>query len=245
MIDGVICSISATIVCTLLALTPANAIAQEASGSFDFAISKDSRWEMTATSHINWPENKLLPTIANIDCRGESEQFSFELDRSGTLSLMIRFLGLPDKDGERGEITLLGDRLWLYVDGERWEFAHIPKGSNAFTNIQYPPQPEGDIILIWIGSRMVRKTERDPWQNLSRIQERLVVARKIEWSYKSRNWKDVDSSIPENRLPAGWNTRRYPIDNKGLGEAISWCSKQISSPAAFVLPAGLKPNTGK
>lgn len=219
---------------------PSHALAQPRPDSFDFASSRSGAWELTATTDVKWPERAgpgQLPTVADIYCRGESPQFAFTMAGTGALSfLRINFLGAPDSEGEREQLTLLGDRLWLHIDGERWEYANIASRSRAFSNLPYPPPAERGMILVWSGFQAVRRTEKDPWIHLSRLYERLIGARKIEWSFKSRNWKDVDSSIDENRLPAGWNTRRYPVDTRGLRDAVSWCARQVASDAAYVLP---------
>ncbi|MCW4462074.1 hypothetical protein OK349_10180 [Sphingomonas sp. BT-65] len=222
-------------------LAQQEALAQQRPDSFDFATERSNGWDLKATTQVNWRQPGGLPTVTQIGCRGESPQFSFEMDSAGTLtSLRISFLGSPDEDGEREQITLLGDRLWLYIDGERWEYANIPLPSRQFSNLPYPESKPGEIILIWRGHQAVRRTESEPWRHVSRLYERLIAARKIAWSFKSRNWKDVDSSVPENRLPEGWNRVRYPVDNRGLGDAVTWCERQVASKAAFVLPDTLK-----
>jgi hypothetical protein len=154
--------------------------------------------------------------------------------------LRITFLGAPEKDGDREEITHTGDRLWLYVDGERWEYANIPSRFSQFSNLDYP-QPEGDIVTGgWVGHEVIRKRADQPWLHLSRVYERLIAAKKLQWSFKSRNWADVGKETAAKQLSSQWQTTRYPIDNTGLQHAVSWCARQATSDAAYVLPDGIK-----
>lgn len=202
------------------------------SRSFDFATERTASWSLTATTKLNRADP---PAIDHISCLGQNEQFGFSMNGSGALEwLNIKFLSNPEEDGDRSQITLLGDHLWLYVDGERWEYANIPF-SSLLKNFKYS-QPDGDIILMWRGHPAVRKGDSHPWLHLSRIYELLIAAQKIEWSYKSRDWTVVDKTVRDNQLPEGWQTTRYAIDNRGLEESVSWCAKQVSSDAAYTLP---------
>lgn len=208
--------------------------------SFDFAVLRSPTWVLTATSKVDWGESptETPPTVSSVNCRGENQQFDFSMNTSREVDwLRIRFLGNTDKDGERDEITLLGDHLFLYIDGERWEYANIPTHSTKFSNVHYP-QPESDIILpVWRGYQAVRKTDDQPWLNLKLLYHRLITARQIEWSFKSRDWTVVHKKNVENHLPKGWQNTRYKIDNEGLRTSIFWCAGQVSSDDAYILPA--------
>jgi len=208
--------------------------------SFDYATAKIGKWELSATTEVNWPDYGSELTVKNINCHGENGEITFDVDRSGGLRLSVRFLGFADKNGNRDEITLLGDRLWLYIDGERWEFANIPARGSRFSNVEYPPPSSDDILPIWTGFQGVRKIETDPWRKFDSVIERMISARTVQWSFKSRDWKVVDSKGPGNRLPRDWNRTRYPVDNARLAEAVNWCARQVSSDAAYILPANLK-----
>jgi len=232
------------IVCVIALTNSAYAQTYMGDDHFDFASEKTPAWTLTARTNIFWPEENESgqPTIAGIECRGESAQFSFSVNDAGELQwLRMTFLGAADRDGDRGETSLLGDHLWLYLDGERWEYANIPVRSIQFSNLDYP-RMEGDGIITggWRGHPALRKSPDQPWLHLSRFYERLVAAKKIAWGFKSRDWTVVDRNVAENRLPRAWQTTRYPIDNAGLQNAVSWCARQVSSDAAYVLPDGIK-----
>lgn len=213
----------------------------EIEDSFNFAVMRTPAWALTATTSVNWPFDTRYPTVARVDCTGESRQFAFNMSNGGAVNwLRVKLLGKADKDGEQEEITLLGDRVWIYIDGERWEYANIPAHSTEFSNIRYPP-PESDIILpVWRGYQAVRQAEDEPWINLSLIYHRLITARQIEWSFKSRDWAVVDKESVENQLPKNWGKTRYKIDNDGLRYAISWCARQVSSEDAYILPTRIR-----
>ncbi|WP_447725992.1 hypothetical protein [Sphingomonas koreensis] len=215
-------------------------IQTDADDSFDFAVMRTPTWALTATTNVDWRHFPAAryPTVASIECNGESQQFHFSMDSTGDVSwLHARLLGTADDDGERNEITLLGDRIWLYIDGERWEYANIPEHSGAFSNILYPA-PESDIIVSsWRGYQAVRRAEDQPWINLKLIYHRLITAMRIEWSFKSRDWAVVDKNNVANQLPRNWRNTRYKVDNQGLHDAVFWCARQVSSEDAYILPA--------
>jgi hypothetical protein len=198
---------------------PAKAMTQSNDDSFDFAVMRTPAWVLTATTSVNWsePPTAGYPTVASVECRGESRQFVFDVNRSAEISwLRTRFLGKADEDGERDEITLLGDRLWLYIDGERWEYANIPTHSAEFSNIQYPP-PKSDIVLpVWRGYQAVRRAEDQPWINLKLIYYRLINADQIEWSFKSR----LDGRRQEKcKKPASKRLAKYTLQGRQRGSA--------------------------
>lgn len=212
--------------------------------SFDFAEKQMGQWQLKATTHLyrsDRVEKEWSPTVTGVTCDGEAPQGSFKVDGGMISALRMRFLGSPDKRGNRDEITLLGDHLWLYIDGDRWEFANIPIHSPNFSNGNYPATgPDEVVIADWRGYQAVRKTEKDPWLAINMIYERLMDAKKLEWGFKSREWTVVDKSVSANRLPAHWETTRYPINNRDLKKAIFWCARQISSDNAYTLPDRLK-----
>jgi hypothetical protein len=76
---------------------------------------------------------------------------------------------------------------------------------------------------------------------LNRFNETLVNARRLEWGFISRDWTVV-SHNEANELPQKWQSRRYPIDNAKLRDAISWCSAQVASDAARTLMPDEKAN---
>ena len=211
---------------------------QERPDSFDFAAERLNGWDLKATTEIDW-RRSAEPAVSDLRCYGERPPITFEMNHEGMLTaLRIDFLGKADADGD---ITLLGDHLWLYLDGERWEYANIPKHSWQFSNLRYPLPKQDEVVLGgWRGHQAIRRSESKPWRHVSRLYERLIAARRIEWGFKSRNWTQVNRSEPDNQLPADWQTARYPIDNRGLHDAVSWCERQIASKAAFVLPQALK-----
>jgi hypothetical protein len=218
----------------------APAISQEPTDSFDFAEKQIGSWAMTATTYLDRSDradDQWSPTAVRVGCRGEAPQGSFMLNDGAISSLRLRFLGPPRKDGGQNEITLLGDHLWLYLDGDRWEFANIPSRGQKFTNGNYPPVGKDEMVVtVWRGHQAVRRSEQDPWLDISMIYERLMDARKIEWGYKSRDWAVVDKSIRANRLPDHWTKTRYSVDNDKLRQAIVWCGQQVASDVAYVLP---------
>jgi hypothetical protein len=228
----------ASIVAVVLLTLPQISLAETT--SFQFARTINRGWTLEAETELVWSRSNDtgLPSISSIICRGQGEQVNFTMNGSGEIGgLSINFLGDPEKDGDRSQITLIGDRLWLYIDGQRWEYAKIAARS-LLTNVAYPPT-EGDILLLWTGHSAVRADEGKPWLHISRIYEKLIAAKSVSWSYKSRNWKDVDQSISENRLPVGWQAKRYKINAAGLGSAVDWCAQQVRSDMAYKLPPQL------
>jgi hypothetical protein len=160
----------------------------------------------------------------------------FSMSGAGALSsLRIRFSRDVERIGPQ-EATLLGDQLWLYIDGERWEYANIP-GRSTFSNFDYRKNEGGIVIGGWLGHQAVRKSHGGEWIHLSRFYERLIAAKRIEWGYKSRDWAVVNRHVTENQLPKGWETARYQINNAELRSAVSWCARQVGSRAPYVLPA--------
>ncbi|MGW8138447.1 hypothetical protein ACWGNZ_22905 (plasmid) [Sphingomonas zeae] len=221
---------------------PATAIAQNAD-SFDFAVARTAAWSLKATTSVNWNTDRpnALPTISSVSCRGESPQLDFEVNDAADVAwLGIRFLGQVKQDGEQDEITLIGDHLWLYIDGTRWEYANIYARPSEFSNIKYPGPDDGIIMPVWRGYHAIRMANSDPWMNIRVLYDRIINAKKLEWSYKSRDWSNVNYAIPENRLPANWQTQRYKINNTGLKQAIKWCAGQITSKTAFSLPSNMQ-----
>lgn len=137
---------------------PTTAIAQNAD-SFDFAVSHTAAWSLKATTNVNWNTDRpdLPPTISSVSCQGESPQLSFEVnDTAGVASLRIRFLGQVKPDGDQDEITSIGDHLWLYIDGTRWEYANISARPSEFSNVNYPKSDDEIIMTIWRGYHAIR-----------------------------------------------------------------------------------------
>ena len=228
----------------LAASSPANAMAEvNLENSFDFATLRTPIWTLTATTNVHWerPPAVGYPIVSGIECTGRSDQFGFTMNGSGDVSwLAVSFLGKADEDGEREQLALLGDRLWLYIDGQRWEYANIPAHSGEFSNIEYPP-PESDVILpLWRGHKAVRRNQDQPWINFNLLNHRLITAKRIEWSFKSRDWTVVNKRESANQLPKNWKNTRYKVDNEGLQDAILWCARQVSSKDAYILPAGIR-----
>lgn len=227
-----------------LMLLPSVAVGQPGATlpqAFDFAIAKLDGFELKAQTEINWHEGQ--PYVGEILCEGASEDVLFEVEGDGSFrSLRLSFHGLPDEDDERSDITLTGDALWLYVDGRRYEYRNIATPAPTFSNRSYPPDPDPErvILPVWRGHQAVRASESDSFMHLSRIYPDLIGAKKIEWGYKSRNWRDVDQREAENQLPDGWETRRYPIKTAGLQVAVDWCTRQVQSDAARAFPANLQ-----
>lgn len=205
---------------------------------FIFAEHSTPEWDLRATTSVNWRGNIDGPwtEASSVECFGESPQASFKVDGTGDLAwIHIKFLSDPDSDGERKHITSLADHLWLFIDGERWEYANISTRPRGFSNVEYPDH-DVDIIAVWAGYQAVRKGEGQPWINFRLLYDRLLKARKVQWAFKSRDWELVDKDNPESQLPRDWRSRRYLVDRKGLTDAFFWCARQVSSESAHVLP---------
>lgn len=234
-----------SLVANVIAMTsPVNAAsrARENEDEFDFAVMRTPDWTLTATTVVNWKHASAgkYPTVASVQCRGESRQFSFSVNSSGEVSwLRVRFLGKPAEDGEQDEITLLGDQLWLYLDGIRWEYANLPARSAHFANITYS-KPESDTVMpVWRGYQAVRTAQSQPWINFKLFYHHLITAKQIEWSFKSGDWTVVNKRDERNYLPNKWKNTRYKIDNEGLSTAIMWCARSVSSDDAYILPRSM------
>lgn len=210
-----------------------SALAQE-----PFAQAEIGGFELSAETEIDLDNGD--PYIRNIACYASSEDISFSVGRDGQITwLRLSFNGEPDEDGNRSSLALLGDGIWLYIDGRRYEYRNIPTPSRRFANYEYPPDPNasGIMLPVWRGYAGVRQQDTDPFMHMSRIYGELIAAERLEWGFKSRNWEHVDRNVAENRLPEGWETQRYPIQRAGLFEALEWCTRQVASEAATHLPA--------
>ena len=203
---------------------------------FEFARSRIGNFELRAETRVHW--NADIPMIESVSCWGSNEDIRFEIGPVGRLEhIAFSFNGLPDEDGDRPMLGLLGDEMWLYVDGIRYEYRNIPAPTAQVTNFSYPvEQGERVVVVPWRGNHAVRAPNSRLFVDISRIQDELINARRLEWSFKSRNWQQVDRSEPSNRLPPGWERRRYRIDNARLKEAVDWCTEQVDSAAARSLP---------
>lgn len=205
------------------------------SNHFKFAETRIAGLDVQATTDVSW--SKDIPTIADIDCGGHSDSVEFWVDRFGNIStLTVRFNGPPDGEGNRQNLALLGDHIWLWVDGRRYEHLHIPAPSDKFSNFDYKAEPiEEEIILVWRGYVAIKPHNR-PVMSIQRIYSALVDAKKIEWGFKSRDFKTVTAS-PGNQLPTGWEQRRYTVESQGLRQAVDWCTSEVASSRARQLPA--------
>lgn len=214
--------------------------AQNLPRQFDFAKLKVGDWSLRAETEIMWAEeqSKKFPRIEEVNCYGQSPDADFSMNSSAAVDLMLRFRG-PDEDGGLGEITATGDHLWLYVDGERWEYANIERRPSELLNVEYPVynREEEIIIPVWRGFQAVRKSPKDPWTNFDLIQGKLLSAKKLAWGFKSRDWNVVNREL--NELPNGWQNARYLIDSTHWREVTDWCSRQVASEEARTLPADL------
>ena len=212
-------------------------------GHFVFAEAETGDWELSAQTSLTWQdraENGWLPYVGETICHGQSQDISFTLDATGAMqSMQLSFHGDPDERDNRDQITLLDDELLLWLDGEPWHYRAIGARNAELDGIDYPrPEAAGETIIlpVWRGHRAVRRSESDPWINVRRIDERLVAARVLAWSFAAPSpYRDN----PDNTLPDGWQSHRYEIRNAGLRDAIDWCSAAVASPAARQLPPDL------
>lgn len=215
-------------------------IAQTPPRGFDFARTKIGDWSLRAETQILWrvDQGNMLPRVEDVNCFGQSADADLSVTADTQLDFFIRFRG-PSQDGDLGEITATGDHLWLYIDGERWEYANIELRPSKLLNLKYPVSNRDDeiITLVWRGHQAVRKSTKDPWTNFDLIQGKLLSARKIAWGFKSRDWTVVDRDL--NELPKGWQTARYPINNAHWQDVVDWCTGQVASDSARILPIDL------
>lgn len=234
---------------TASSIASAQALDLEANDSFDFAVKQTPDWTLKATTKVDLRNASRggQPTIADIYCEGEGPQFTFRLSDVGEVEwLSMGIIGGTAEGGDERMSVLLGDHLWLYLDGERWEFANIPRRPSSFLNVPQPKINIDEIVIpVWRGHQAVRKAEGQPWLHISRLYEKIISADKIEWSFKSRDWSVVNKSIIENQLPQHWKIARYPLNNRGLRDAVSWCAMQVSSDAAYILPDRIKGNLSR
>lgn len=207
--------------------------------TFESARAQGPGWTSKATTDVDLGDTseKRLPRVSGVECYSEGPEFALVMDGATDLTMFqLQFLGKRESDGERDQITLLGDHLWLFIDGERWEYANIPARSFAFKNVEYPP-PTSDIVIgVWRGHQAVRRNDTEPWINLKLIYHRLIFAKQVRWSFKSRDWTVVDRTISGNDLPSGWKSKRYDIDIRGLRGAFNWCARHVSADEAYILP---------
>jgi hypothetical protein len=219
----------------VLTATASSAAEIEARPSeFDFATDEIGSFHTVATTSIDWSNGE--PRLQGVTCVGQNQDIRFVVDGTGRLQqLQVTFL--REKSGDReGVSVLLGDSLWLFVDGKRFEYRNVSV-TDRFANYRYVSSPAGTIILAdFRGYQGVREHASDPFMNLSRIYSDIVRAKSLRWAFKSRNWNQVDASVPENALPRGWQHRRYRIDNEHLKGAVDWCTSAVASDRAQYLP---------
>jgi hypothetical protein len=198
---------------------------------FTFAETKIEAFSLEAVTRVEWAGQ--YPNVDEIFCRGENGDIRILVGSLGQIETIgFEFTGPPNEEGEREQITRLDDQLWLWVDGKRYEFRKVSTPGQSFKNITYPPyEQDGEIILIWRGSQMVRSSNDDPMMHISRLYGEFLRAKKLEWSFKAR---DPDRSSDD--LPKGWEKRHFSINNKGLSKAVDWCSQQVASVAARTFP---------
>ena len=201
---------------------------------FEFAKTKIRNFELVAKTEVKWREK--TPYLSDTLCTGDNRSIHFEVGgRAELRDLTITFLGNPESDGDRPHITLLGDELWLFVDGKRFEFRRIPT-TGEFINYKRPDQTGRIMVMPWRGYSAVRSSDSAPFMNISRINGEIIAADKIEWAFKSRNWAQVDRTEPDNALPDGWQSRRYTVDSQGLRAALDWCTREVLSDQSRQLP---------
>jgi hypothetical protein len=211
---------------TGLLATPANG--REGTERFTFAEYRIEGFELEA--HTEW-EAVGAPSVKKIGCNGSNNDVSFYINQAGGIEgLWSGFLMDPDEHGHRAHGRVLGDGLWLYVDGKRYEFRSIGAPEDQFLNYPYPPVEPHDIILLWRGTHSIRQSDTEPFRPLSSIYEKMVNTKKLAWGIK-----DPDSTVSD-RGPKLGSKRRYRIDNTGLKQAVEWCRRQVASPAARTLP---------
>ncbi len=140
-------------------------IAQTPPRGFDFARTKIGDWSLRAETQILWrvDQGNMLPRVEDVNCFGQSADADLSVTADTQLDFFIRFRG-PSQDGDLGEITATGDHLWLYIDGERWEYANIELRPSKLLNLKYPVSNRDDeiITLVWRGHQAVRKSPKDP-----------------------------------------------------------------------------------
>jgi hypothetical protein len=206
---------------------------------FEFAKGRVGKFELNASTQINWRDD--APFIGETSCYASNSDISFVVGNAAQIQwITFGFYGPPDHAGDRSQITLTGDRLWLFVDGRRYEYRNVPRLSDRFSNYPYPRAPDGSdaiILPIWHGYRAIRASATEPFMNMSVIYGDILRAKTLAWGFKSRDWKQVDRSVPENNLPRGWQRRRYRIDNEDLSAAVEWCARAVTSDAARRLPS--------
>ena len=205
---------------------------------FEFAKTKLAKFELRAKTDIVWGERG--PSISDITCFGDNQDISFVIDRSTKINfLRFAFRGPPASDGDREQITLLGDTLWLFIDGKKYEYRNIPYVPTFTNHPLSPGSPDEIVVMPWRGYQAVQVASGNGFVNLSRIYHEIMAAKRIEWAFKSRNWKQVDPKVPGNVLPSGWQTRRYEINSRDLATAVDWCSRAVTSDNAKRLPPAL------
>jgi len=229
---------AAFIAISALPCTPAPA---QESITFESGKDEGPGWTSLATTYVDLGgrSNKSLPRVSRLKCYGEGPNFAFAMDGSANLTMFsLSFLGEPGSDGEQDEITRGGDHLWLFIDGERWEFARIAK-KWLFKNVQYPTLANEIVLPVWHGHSAVRRSAAEPWISLQLIAHRLISARHLSWGFKSRDWTVQDKTQPENDLPHGWQTKRYEIDAGSIRSSFNWCARHVSADEAYMLPANV------
>ncbi|MBS0475879.1 MAG: hypothetical protein JSR28_12165 [Proteobacteria bacterium] len=207
-----------------------------------FAKGRIGTFDLHATTDINW--NNDEPYAGDVECYGRNEDIQFLINGTGELRLWFTFRGNQDRNGDRENLTLIGDHVWIFADRSKFEFMNIPVTNGRFLNYEYRPvtaDPDAVILSVWRGHPALRRNGKGAYVHMNRFNETLVNAKKLEWGFISRDWTVVSHS-EANALPKGWQTRRYPIDNANLSEAISWCSAQVASDGARTLMPDDKAN---
>jgi hypothetical protein len=195
---------------------------------FVFAEHKIEEFELEA--HTEW-EGDGAPSVRSVGCNGSNNDIDFYINQVGGIEgLRSRFLLDPDESGHRNHGRVLGDDLWLHIDGKKYEYRSIGYPGDRFLNYPYPPVKPVEIILVWRGTQSIRRNDAEPFRPLASIYEEMVNARKLAWGVKK-----LDPTVSD-RGPNPELKRRYRIDNTGLRQAVEWCRRQVASPAARTLP---------
>ncbi|MBS0480590.1 MAG: hypothetical protein JSR96_00255 [Proteobacteria bacterium] len=208
------------------------ALAQSVRGEFVFSETKIEGFKLEARTF--WIADNTPPEIDTINCIGDNGDIRFEINQVGAIEMLnSQFLTDPDTKGRRDHGVYLDDQIWIYADNDRFELRHIGTANGRFHNFPYAKIDEPtEIILVWRGTRSVRRSEAEPFRPFAGYYEEFVDAKKLEWSMKS---PDKSGHRGANVTPG----KRYRIDNKGLKSAAEWCRRAVASPAARTLPADL------
>ncbi|GMN12545.1 hypothetical protein MTsPCn7_03210 [Altererythrobacter sp. MTPC7] len=207
----------------------AQEVAKDRPYGFNVAESVVGNFEVVAETSIEWRND--LPYPDKSHCAGWNDDIFFGMDSTGNLtSVSFNFIF----EREEGDYYRLNgsDKVDIYVDGRRFEYYSVHQ-PDYFINVpETHPSPDTIQVTIFRGFDGVREDGVEPFYNITRIQQSLIEANKLEWELVEVEPGSHDD-YPELGSKIG---SRGTLDNASFQSAVNWCAEKMRSPARLTLP---------